>query len=59
MRRVSAAIVALSGLSLFAACDDSQSTGDVTLQVIKRAELAKKLEALQGKIVVLDMWAEF
>jgi hypothetical protein len=31
----------------------------VTLAVVKLPELRKAIEAHQGKVVVLDMWAEY
>ena len=60
MRRVGPSLLAFGMLLPFAACEDTQqANGEVKLEVVKREELAKRLEAFRGKVVVLDVWGEF
>src|ERR1700722_585863 len=37
----------------------AQATQDVKLEVVKAKDLPQRLEAFRGKVVVLDVWAEF
>ena len=60
MRCLSSSLLAFGSLLALSACEDAQqASGDVKLEVVKREELAKRLEAFRGKIVVLDVWGEF
>ena len=52
-------LLVLVFLALSACEDAQQASGDVKLEVVKREELAKRLEAFRGKIVVLDVWGKF
>jgi len=36
-----------------------QDTQDVKLEVVKAKDFAKRLEAFRGKVIVVDVWAEF
>jgi thiol-disulfide isomerase/thioredoxin len=55
--------VALATLSLMflapVAGQEQKSSSDVKLEAVKAKDLDKKLEAFRGKVVVLDVWAEF
>ena len=46
-------------LLLIPAAVEPQATQDVKLEVVKANDFAKRLEAFRGKVVVLDVWAEF
>jgi thiol-disulfide isomerase/thioredoxin len=46
-------------LSLPSAGNPAQSDDEVKLEIVKAKDFAKRLEAFRGKVVVLDVWAEF
>jgi hypothetical protein len=56
MRRVATTAFAFALLAPLAACSDPP---DVKLEIVKKDELAKRLAALKGKVVVMDVWGEF
>jgi len=39
--------------------EKQQAEEEVKLEVVKAEELPKRLEKLRGKVIVLDVWAEF
>ena len=60
MRCLTSSLFAFGSLLALSACGDTQQTpGDVKLEVVKRQDLDKRLEAFRGKVVVLDVWGEF
>jgi hypothetical protein len=57
-RRLSLCVAAaLTGLAPAPA--DAPPDGAVTLEVVKLPELRKAIESHKGKVVVLDVWAEY
>ena len=60
MRCLPSSLLALGSLLALSACEDTQqASGEVKLEVVKRQDLDKRLEAFRGKVVVLDVWGEF
>ncbi len=60
MRRFTTSVFAFGLLVPLAACSDApDGPGEVKLDVVKKDDLAQRLAALKGKVVVMDVWGEF
>jgi thiol-disulfide isomerase/thioredoxin len=59
MRRACLALSILGFLLMPLSGAGQQQAEEVKLEVIKGEELPKRLEKMRGKVVVLDVWAEF
>jgi hypothetical protein len=42
------------------ACEQAgEGNAEVKLEIVKHAQVVKAIEAARGKVVVVDVWAEF